>query len=616
MNSNSTTTDNNAQNTGLFGGTLIFYATSPAHATALRELRKAMPSWNFIVLCPANIRKISPGTADAFSKHGFLEVPVSEIELLSSLHLEPPCVLAFGAIFERFALRVFAWAKERHMAIVAFEEVAQLALNDSALNNYDAPFDRLFLASKRERELFLRLGYPPDMLKVSGLLAHNSPGPFVGKSAAKKRLGLSPERPVIVYTTSPLRHRLAIHNADDVEMRRHILQAVGKAAKQLGAQLVVKLHPNEDLGREKRRILRTVHSAKVIGRDTPIELVISAADVLINRGNSQTALDSALRLVPTVIAGLGRPCLFQSSGAAWVADSLDQLTKSIVSAAGSDGLDVTSLRDTHSYCPPQGTAQLIASEIRLLAEQSTESNGELWKWLLKSTLFMGSLEDALALCKRLDGQSTWIGILHSALESHFAGRTAESLVQWEMLEKIDPEWFFPKYELAHKYRDLGEYAVATRKVGEAIARHPEFHCLWHEVPMRRLSAFCYEKLGLYDAAMEQRAELVKKGLDRVLPDLMIDLAEGALEHGDTRNADNLLRAALKSIKEFPFVTDQKVDGELFKRIGRLYYDRRQRLKGLFCYRKAFEMGVEVPFWSRFSRILARYLSSHGKFVGI
>jgi hypothetical protein len=44
------------------------------------------------------------------------------------------------------------------------------------MNNYDAPFDRLFLASEDEKRRYLELGYPGDKLRVSGLLANDRLG--------------------------------------------------------------------------------------------------------------------------------------------------------------------------------------------------------------------------------------------------------------------------------------------------------------------------------------------------------------------------------------------------------------------------------------------------------
>jgi hypothetical protein len=104
----------------------------------------------------------------------------------------------------------------------------------------------------------------------------------------------------VVYTTSPLRSRAAIHNKDDWSFRQSVLQQLATASQRTGRRTIIKIHPNEDLESEREHIQKIIPNAIVIGRETAIDELFSVTGVLVNRGNSQTCLDAVLRGIPTV----------------------------------------------------------------------------------------------------------------------------------------------------------------------------------------------------------------------------------------------------------------------------------------------------------------------------
>jgi hypothetical protein len=538
--------------------TLVFYATSPSHLRALDRLREALDGWRFVVLEPVSLRQIAPGIETAAKAHGFeciaLESP-DDVDRLGSLLRT---VIGFGAVFEPFALKLFVWAKERAMPVVAFEEVAQLALNDCRINNYDAPFDRLFLASPAERDLFLELGYPSSMLQVSGLLSRDRTDSRSPRdSRHRPNAG---HRSTILYTTSPLVGRRAIQNLDDAHLREEILKRIRKAARGMTARIIVKLHPNEDLVVERKRVRRIIPSALVIGRERPIETLFDEADVVVNRGNSQTALDAALRGIPTVIAALGIKTIFHSSGGAWIADRLEDIPGCIRQAMSEPGPDAATLRNVHDWSPSEGTAALIARELGAIAARRGVSNDTQWRWCLKSMLFMGISEAAMDLAKRRRSGSRWMTLAFEAIELHFAGEQELSAHRWQELAELDPTWFFPWHELAYKALAAGNYPAAIESAKQAIILHPPFHRLWHEIPMRVILADALREQGRTRAAEAELTRLDVLGIGDLMPDVLLARSRLVSREGQCLNALRIILRAFHMLRQTPAgsVEDAKV----------------------------------------------------------
>jgi hypothetical protein len=522
---------------------LAFYCTSPAHLPGLARLSRALGTWRVLVLDPLPIGGVGAGIAEAAAALQLVCHRLRSVAELETLGLPETTILAFGAVFERFALDLFGWAKARGWPVVAFEEVAQLALNDCRINNYDAPFDRLFLASPGELALFRGLGYPADMLQVSGLLSHDAAaGPATRSGPVRcAELGQG-QAPIILYTTSPLLGRKAIHNLDDAQRRAAILRQIGKVARRRGARVVVKLHPNEDRETEQARIRCIVADATVIGRERGIRELIETASVVVNRGSSQTALDAALSGVPTVIAALGLRTLFHDCGGAWIAERLADIPRCIERALYAPAPRTDRLRERHDWAPPQGSASLIAAELRTLAGRPAIGNEATWRWLVKSMLFTGISLEAARLASAHRGESRWMSLVAAALDAHFAGWHEVSARCWRQLAEDDPDWFFPWHELAHKSMSVHDYRSVADAAGQAMARHPPFHRYWHAIPMTVMSAEALRALGRFAEAGAVLDRLDATGIGAVVPQTL--MARARLDLARERR----LRAALSAAR--------------------------------------------------------------------
>src|SRR4026209_388316 len=155
---------------------LLFYPTSPVHVRDVCLLLEKLTGWRCMAIVYQPLARVAPGIGAALSEQG---IDVIRIDQESEIEKQLPnetAILALGAVFESFALDLLAWAKLRQIPVIAFQEVAQLALNQLDINNYDAPFDRLFVASPGEQRRFVELGYPNEMLSISGLLANDRLG--------------------------------------------------------------------------------------------------------------------------------------------------------------------------------------------------------------------------------------------------------------------------------------------------------------------------------------------------------------------------------------------------------------------------------------------------------
>ncbi len=564
--------------------TLVFYATSPAHAAALSELRAEMPTWTFLVIYHEGLNIVAPGIVKAFLAMNFSVLSIRSLEELSNLSLPLPCVVAFGAIFEPFALSLFAWAKRQQIPVVGFEEVAQLSLNNLDINNYDAPFDKLFVASPAEYQLFSKLGYPSSMLEISGLLSkRKSPYPL-DKSAAKKQLSLAVTRPLILYTTSPLRTRRAIHNKDDRQTREQILFQIQRAARELNAAIVVKLHPNERLNQEVRQIHKICPSAAVFDRSPDVASLFAAADVVVNRGNSQTALDSALLGIPTVVASLGLPTLFESISWPWIAESSGDISRKIIAAVKSTACDFERLPGASFVLPPEGAARFIAESLELCIQTRGVEKFDMWIWLIKSILFMGGHEEALTLCRALSPTSNEFFLIGNALQAHKAGNYTDAIAWWEKVSLNDPGWFFPLHEMAFESVAIGEHRVAIDFARSARRLLPRFHRYWHDIPLSIIIARSLRERGEISLALDAFSELDAGGISDVMPEILIEKSRIFAVNESFKVSASLAVTAIQTVLLSPIGTEP--DKEIYEACMGCLYDTKalvSRRQGLATY---------------------------------
>ena len=272
---------------------ILFYPTSPVHVRDLLLVACKLPGWHCQAIVYSPLARVAPGIVAALQAEAVESIKLDQDSRLEELLPSDSAILVLGAVFEPFALQLFAWATQRRIPVVAIQEVAQLALNQNDINNYDAPFDRLFVASPDEYQRFVDLGYTREMLRISGLLANERfDERQVSSNGILHKIGLSTGKKPIVYTTSPLRGRLSLHNKDDPSFRQAVLRQIAEACVRMGRRAVIKLHPNEDVATVQQHVREIIPDAIVLGREINMDELFAATGVLVNRGNSQTCLEA------------------------------------------------------------------------------------------------------------------------------------------------------------------------------------------------------------------------------------------------------------------------------------------------------------------------------------
>ncbi len=552
---------------------LLFYPTSPVHVRDMHLVMNHLPDWSCTALSYRPLEKVAPGIRDALEHHPIRNIDLDQNSSLEKTLPANTAALALGAVFESFALELFAWAKLRQIPVIAIQEVAQLALNQFDINNYDAPFDRLFVASPEERRRFLKLNYPAEMLCVSGVLANDR----ISKAAVNlneqllENLGITDRKKPIVYTTSPLRSRLALHNKDDLTFRKGILTQLAEARRNTGRSVVVKLHPNENFETNRQIAQEIIADAIVVGRELSMDELLPITGVLVNRGNSQTCLDAVLRGVPTVVAACGLKTLFHDDGGAYVVDSMGTLASTIETALKRGPLDITQAKSKHFYVPANGVANYVANEIVALATAPRPAGESSRNWLIKSMLFVGRHDRALALCEMLPSRSRWQELVRLALQAHSEQRRTDAISHWLQCAALDPKWYFPHYELAHAYQATGQFDQAIAHARNAIELHPPFHSLWHEIPMRVVMMASLRCKGESAAASTELKALEQRGLIEIVPELLI---EAAAQHCSSsvhlEAAEKCLEKSVEQLKLHP--VDQLGDLNILERAARQHIE--------------------------------------------
>ena len=292
----------------------------------------------------------------------------------------------------------------------------------------------------------MALGHAEGTLSVSGLLANDrfAKQQTTDVPALLERLGISDGKKPIIYTTSPLRNRRAVHNKRDSSYRHKVLAQIDLAAQRTGRRVIVKLHPNEELERERELIFQAIPDAIVTGRELAMDELFPITGVLVNRGNSQTCLEAVLRGIPTVVAANGLKTLFHEDGGAFVVDDSDDLAAVIEKALTGAPPAADKIRAKHFFRPPESVAAFIARGLSDMAAQKWPADHTCWTWLVKSMLFVGCHERAREVCAQWFADEPWQKLVCSALTAHSEGHSQKALDNWLNCSALDPQWFFPR----------------------------------------------------------------------------------------------------------------------------------------------------------------------------
>jgi len=283
--------------------TLLINPINIVHDRAVDVFRKSLPDWN--IRCIYNPKfpwfsdkKKEDSDNAIYFKNSYLPrnclKDVAGVILFTAQPRVPPCSLIQEAAF-------------RSIPVIVVEETYQIALEQGFVNNYLLPVDHLLAASDYEREGFLKVGIPADVVETTGYVMRSrepiSHDPAL-KDRLRKELGVSGNKRVAVLSL-----RYVTPHGETPEIRNKILEYVYKNLPGDYA-LVVKPHPGEEDKGIHKIIKELAPSAKVVEPREKIDRVLEVADVLFDRGNSQVIIDALQKGVPVAIIPMGKKTMF------------------------------------------------------------------------------------------------------------------------------------------------------------------------------------------------------------------------------------------------------------------------------------------------------------------
>lgn len=575
--------------------TLLFYPTSPSHILNLNLLAARLNGWRILCLISVFASDNSPGIIGATRRSGYDYVLFDKPDDLTNLLPEKVSVVMLGAVFEPYALELFLWAKLEGMPVVAVEEVAQLSLNDIELNNYDLPLDLLFVASKVERDLFRKAGYPEDMLTTSGLLSTESTKVSVCKEEVIKKLALDGNKKILLYTTSPIQNRYAIHNRDSRKFRKDVLRAMLSEVKGRW-QLIVKLHPNENEEKERQFITNIIPDAIVLGSEWGFHDLLTIADVVMNRGNSQTVYDAIIKGCPAIVIACGIKTIFHEYGGAFVVDELSQLHGVMNKVWAAKTPSVECFVEANSYVPDGGVSSFVGQKIGQLSGKKITPTLEQWEWTAKTFLFFGMMNRLPRLFERLKEKSNLLRSIEHAVLSQEAGDREEAISHWKECSFLAPDWFYPHFELAYLFFGKNSWDECLHQVDCALKKHPPYHSYWHAIPMQIVKSSCFRAVGRHQAALEAFKPFEASGVLECMPELLIEKGRVLFEMGQGRRAMALLESAFEILRAQKPLWPE-IDSQLFRQLGNLYADMADFDKQLGCIDLAYKMDKNIDIYS-------------------
>jgi tetratricopeptide (TPR) repeat protein len=192
---------------------------------------------------------------------------------------------------------------------IAIEEGNQLTLNAGELSYYALPFDVVCAASEPERTALVRSGYAEDQVVTTGAPAMEMTADrvrTVDPAAIRSRLGIPGDRRIGIYTASPLRRHQP--SSFDTGADREAIVNMLRSVSRDDVHWIIKLHPAET-AHDPTPTFEGVH---LVGDEAEWPELLAIADVVVNRGNSQTALEALHIGVPAIITPLGRSTIFDT----------------------------------------------------------------------------------------------------------------------------------------------------------------------------------------------------------------------------------------------------------------------------------------------------------------
>jgi len=377
-------------------GVIVYYVVGPVHPRNAVMLASHMPGWSFRITREPHVSWFADGQID--------RVPLPNVPLEGD---KPPQSLWEGdvraAIFSTVQPRpgpinLLQNALERGIPTIAIQEGNQLALNNGRVNNYMFPVDRVLAASEYERQGLIDAGVCQQRVIVTGWPFHagrTGPTPAEDVRAARRRLGLDPLRPVASLTLTPLDAPME----GPAERRRQLALAAEGLRPEY--QLAIKPHPVESLDMLMPFVEECAAHARAIEPATPIERLLQATDVLLNRGTSQVCIEALHRDIAVFIIDIGRQTPFHDLAADVIIHNAPDLSRCMGRLSADSGFMAVYDRFKQAHMPfaPLAAKQITCQQIADIASGAGDrlTQPDQWFELAMSQAWISNRSAAMEL---------------------------------------------------------------------------------------------------------------------------------------------------------------------------------------------------------------------------
>lgn len=390
--------------------TLLFNPTNLVHNRNVDIFRRHLPGYSIrCIYNPrqpwfAGMRKIDDGRSFCFNGGHFPSPPAEALNDVDALILFtaqsriPPASLIQEAII-------------RSIPIIAIEEVYMMMLEQGFVNNYLLPVDHLFVASEYERERFLEIGMPAEVVEATGyIFRQTEPEPRGPDEKGKLRgeMGLSPTK-----LTATLSLAFLAASNETLDVRRQLLETVSKGLPDT-YELLIKPHPAEQDKDFSEFVARYAPKAKITPPTMAIDKVLDVTSVLFNRGNSQVTIDALQRHIPVIPVPVGRRTFFHGMLRELIVTKESDVGR-VLGLVSGRGIDIyKEVFDGHLAIGPEDALKNVISRIEdIVSARGLREPGEKLLELALFWAWMGYPHQAEKTLKLLKGASSDAGLTNA-----------------------------------------------------------------------------------------------------------------------------------------------------------------------------------------------------------
>lgn len=344
--------------------------------------------------------------------------------------------------------------------VIVIEEVYQMMLEQGMVNNYLLPVDYLLAASDYERQDFISLGVEPDRVETTGCMFVSGKETVASAAGSRKKLiddlGLSAKGKIAVLTL-----RYITPNGETLNVRRDTLALLQRGLPD-NYELIVKPHPGERGNDLKEFIARYAPRAKMVDGRRPITDVLDMADLVFDRGNSQTVVDALARGVPVLAVPMGKRTLFHGVADNVIINSEDDI-KDALMRVESQGMSLyKGVRDKYLSIPrDDAVRRTIDRVVEITSDRSLRRPfyrltelGLFWAW-------MGYAPKALSVLKKIKSLSDYDAEFACAAARLVSKRPLDKdmtcLKQWG--QSGYKQWILQSLYIKHKYYDGSRLSI-------------------------------------------------------------------------------------------------------------------------------------------------------------